>query len=129
MPLAGFRLIKDLHPLRQDAALMRCTHGTLVVLAVIPRALVEQHFWRASLTQEELDQLVVADIGAFGLVVLAKYRRGEIGSWRGFGRTLPVVTFTLTDIQAVYHATAKEKPADQLTPLPIPSAKPSSSKR
>jgi len=81
LPLTGFRLIKDLHPLRQDAALMRCTHGTLVVLAVIPRAVLEQHFWRASLTQEELDKLVASDIGAFGLVVLAKYRRGEIGSW------------------------------------------------
>src|SRR5689334_2726920 len=99
---------------------MRCTHGTLVVLAVIPRAVLEQHFWRASLTQEELDELVAADIGAFGLVVLAKYRRGEIGSWRGFGRTLSVVTFTLADIQAVYHATAKEKPAvsSPLSPFP-----------
>jgi len=108
LPLTGFRLIKDLHPLRQDAALMRCTHGNLVVLAVIPRAVLEQHFWRASLTQEELDNLVATDICAFGLVVLAKYRRGEIGSWRGFGRTLSVVTLTLADVQAVYHATAAD---------------------
>jgi hypothetical protein len=98
--LTGFRVIKDLHPLRSDAVLLRCDHGQQCVLAVMPRVALESHFGRAALTQEELDSLVAADIAAFARMVAAKYSRGGQEFWRGFGRSLPVVRLAPADLEA-----------------------------
>jgi hypothetical protein len=100
MQLTGFRVIKDSHPLRSDAVLLRCDHGPQCVLAVMPRMALESHFGRAALTQEELDSLVSADLAAFARMVAAKYNRGGQEFWRGFGRSLPVVRLAPADLEA-----------------------------
>jgi hypothetical protein len=97
--LTGFRVIKDLHPLRSDAVLLRCDHGPQCVLAVMPRMALESHFGRAALTQEELDSLVAADLSAFARMVAARYSRGGQEFWRGFGRSLPVVRLAPADLR------------------------------
>jgi len=99
MPLTNFAVVHE-HSEPLDRVLIHCFDDRRMVLVFISREAIDDYFVRTKLTRSQRNLLIDRNLENLIAVIVAKYERGEVGEYVGFGgQRFPQIDLSLADLE------------------------------
>src|SRR3954453_23468464 len=99
MALDEFSVVHE-HNEPLNRVLVHCFDGRQLVLVLIPREAIDDYFERSDLTPKQRNLLIDRNLATLIPVITAKYERGEVGYYAGYGaQHFPRVDLSLADLR------------------------------
>jgi len=99
MPLTHFAVVHE-HTDALNRVLIHCFDDRQMVLVFISREAIDDYFKRTKLAPRQRNLLIHRNLEILIPVMVAKYERGEVGEYVGFGdQRFPQVDLSLADLE------------------------------